>query len=91
MRTFPQPGAATLLVVILNTCLLLFLFQKIIWLVLPVLLALMLYYSLRPVVDALVVWGVRRKVAATAVCLSQLLVAASVLVLALLFLAKAGP
>ena len=90
MRPFPQPGAATLLVVILSTCLLLLLFQKMIWLVLPVLLALLLYYSLRPVVDALVVYGVRRETAAKAVCLLQMIVAASVLVLALLFLAKAG-
>jgi predicted PurR-regulated permease PerM len=77
-------------VVILNTCLLLFLFQKIIWLVLPALLALMLYYSLRPVMEALVVRGVGRKIAATAVCLSQLIVAVSLLILALLLLAKAG-
>ena len=90
MRTFPQPGAATLLVVILSTCLLLLLFQKMIWLVLPVLLALMLYYSLRPVVDALVVLGVHREAAAKAVCLLQMIVAAGLLVLALLFLAKAG-
>ena len=90
MKPFPQPGAVTLLVVILSTCLLLLLCQKMIWLVLPVLLALMLYYSLRPVVDALVVYGVRRETAAKAVCLLQAIVAASLLVLALLFLAKAG-
>jgi predicted PurR-regulated permease PerM len=90
VRPFPQPGAATLLVVILSTCLLLLLFQKMIWLVLPVLLALMLYYSLCPVVDALVVRGMRRETAAKAVCLLQMIVAASLLVLVLLFLAKAG-
>jgi predicted PurR-regulated permease PerM len=90
MRPFPQPGAATLLVVILSTCLLLLLFQKMIWLVLPVLLALLLYYSLRPVVDALVVYGVRRETAAKAVCLVQMIVAAGVLILALLSLSKAG-
>jgi predicted PurR-regulated permease PerM len=90
MRPFPQPGAATLLVVILSTCLLLLLFQKMIWLVLPVLLALLLYYSLRPVVDALVVRGTRRETAAKAVCLFQMIVAAGVLVLTLVFLSKAG-
>jgi predicted PurR-regulated permease PerM len=90
MRTFPQPGAATLLVVILSTCLLLFLFQKIIWLVLPVLLALMLYYSVRPVVEGLAACGIRHKAAAKIVCLFQLLVVASILVLGLLLLARAG-
>jgi len=64
MRTFPQPSAVTLLATIVSTCLLLFLFQKIIWLVVPLLLALMLYYCLRPVVAALVIRGVRHKTAA---------------------------
>jgi predicted PurR-regulated permease PerM len=90
MKPFPQPGAVTLLVVILSTCLLLLLFQKMIWLVLPVLLALLLYYSLRPVVDALVVYGAHRETAAKVVCLVQMIVAASLLVLVLLFLSKAG-
>ena len=90
MRTLPQPGAATLLVVISSTCLLLFLFQKMICLVLPVLLALMLYYSLRPVVKALVVWGMHREMATKAVCLLQLILAAGILVLALVDLAKTG-
>jgi predicted PurR-regulated permease PerM len=90
MRKFPQPGAATLVVVILSTCLLLLLFQKMIWIVLPILLALLLYYSLRPVVDALVVYGLRRESAAKIVCLLQMFVAASLLILALLFMSKAG-
>lgn len=47
MRAFPQPGAATLAAIIFVTCLLLFLFQKIIWIIMPALLALMLYYCLR--------------------------------------------
>ncbi len=47
MRRFPQPGAATLVVVIFITCLLLLVFQKILWLVLPALVALMLFYCLR--------------------------------------------
>jgi predicted PurR-regulated permease PerM len=90
MRTLPQPGAATLLVVILSTCLLLFLFQKVICLVLPVLLALMLYYCLRPVVQVLVVRGMHREMAAMAVCLLQLIAAAGLLVLALLLLSRSG-
>jgi predicted PurR-regulated permease PerM len=90
MKTLPEPGAATLLVVILSTCLLLYLFQQLIWLVLPVLLALLLYYCLRPGVDALVVRGMRRETAVKAVCLLQAIVAAGILVLALLYLAKAG-
>jgi predicted PurR-regulated permease PerM len=60
MNTFRQPGAVTMLVTILITCLVLFLFQKIIWLVVPGLLALMNYYCLRPLVDRLVLRGVRR-------------------------------
>jgi predicted PurR-regulated permease PerM len=90
MKTVPQPGAATLLVVILGTCLLLFLFQKIIWIVLPVLLAMMLYYILRPVVEALVGCGMPRAAATKVVCLFQLIVAASFLVLGFLVLSKAG-
>ncbi len=90
MKASPQPGATTLLVVICTTCLFLFLFQKIIWIVLPVLLALMLYYILRPVVDALVGRGMRRGPAVKLVCLLQLIVAGSILVLAFLFVAKAG-
>src|ERR1700740_1743247 len=59
MKTFSQPGAVTMLVTILITCLVLFLFQKIIWLVVPGLLALMIYYCLRPLVEGLVLHGVR--------------------------------
>jgi predicted PurR-regulated permease PerM len=66
MNTFRQPGAGTMLVTIVVTCLVLFLFQKIIWLVVPGLLALMIYYCLRPVVDRLVLHGVRHETAVTA-------------------------
>ncbi|MGP8198234.1 MAG: AI-2E family transporter [Limisphaerales bacterium] len=90
MTKIPQPAAATLVVVILSTILLLLLFQKMIWLVLPLLLALLLYYSLRPVVDALVVHGWRRETAAMAVCLFQAIIAAGIVVLLFLFLTKAG-
>ena len=42
MKPFPQPGVITLLVVILITCALLFLLQKMIWFVVPFLLALII-------------------------------------------------
>jgi predicted PurR-regulated permease PerM len=91
MKTFPQPGAVTLLVVILSTCLLLFLFQEIVWLVLPVLLALMLYYSVRPLLETLVVCGVRHDAAAKIVwLLLQLVAAASVLAAGIVVMANAG-
>jgi len=63
MNTFRQPGAITMLVTVLVTCLLLFLFQKIIWLVVPGLLALMIYYCLRPLVDGLVLRGISHEMA----------------------------
>ncbi len=91
MKTFPQPGAVTLLIIIAAANLLLFLFQKIIWLVLPVLLALIVYYCLRPVVNALVFRGLRHQTAAKCVwLLLQLITAAIVLAAVLLVAAKAG-
>jgi len=90
MKEFPQPGAITLLVNIAVTCLLLFLFQKIIWLVVPVLLALVVYYCLRPIVDALVVRGLAHNTAAKSVwLLLQLATAAMALAVVLLVAAKA--
>ncbi|HXI72303.1 MAG TPA: AI-2E family transporter [Verrucomicrobiae bacterium] len=91
MKPFPQPGAVTLLVVILITCLVLFLFQKIIWLVVPFLLSLMLYYCVRPVMRALVVRGMRHGTAAKLVWLVLQLMAATVVFAGgLLVVAKAG-
>ena len=91
MKTFPQPGALTLLASILITCLLLFLFQKMIWFVVPFLLALMLYYCLRPAMQELVVRGMSHAVAAKTVwVLLQLIAVASVLAIALLLVTKAG-
>jgi predicted PurR-regulated permease PerM len=91
MRPFPQPGVITLLTTIMSTCLLLFLFQKIIWLVVPLLLALMLYYCLRPVVAALVIRGVRHKTAAQFVwLLLQLITIAIFFEMVLLVPAKTG-
>ncbi len=70
MRSGSQPGAVTLLAVIVSTCAVLFLFQKIIWLVLPALLGLGAYYGVRPIVDALVVRSVSHSAAAKGVCFS---------------------
>ena len=67
MNSFRQPGAVTMAVTILITCLVLFLFQKIIWLVVPGLLALMIYYCLRPLVERLILSGVRHGLAVTGI------------------------
>jgi predicted PurR-regulated permease PerM len=91
MKPFPQPGAITLLVVILITCALLFLLQKMTWFFVPFLLALILYYCLRPVMEALVIRGVRHDIAAKSVWfVLQLVTAAIVLAVALLVMAKAA-
>src|SRR5215471_1398554 len=66
MKAFRQSGAVTMVLTILITCSVLFLFQKIILLVVPGLLALMIYYCLRPLVDRLVLRGVRHEIAVTA-------------------------
>lgn len=91
MRSFPQPGAATLVAIIFTTCLLLFLFQKIIWIVVPALVALMLFYCLRPVVRFLVFRGMSHGAAVKLVwVLLQLLSAVIVMKTILLMLAKSG-
>jgi predicted PurR-regulated permease PerM len=91
MKTFQQPGAVTLLVVILITCALLFVLQKMTWLVVPFLLALMVYYCVRPVMQILVVRGMSHETAATIVWLSlQMIAVAVVLFVALLVMTKAG-
>jgi predicted PurR-regulated permease PerM len=53
--------------IIATTCLLLFFFQKILWLVVPFLLALILYYFLYPSMQALIYRGMSRKAAASMV------------------------
>lgn len=55
------------MVSILATCLVLFFFQKILWLVVPGLLALVLYYCLRPLVQASVRAGLSPRTAARVV------------------------
>jgi predicted PurR-regulated permease PerM len=91
MRTLPQPGALTLLVSILITCLLLFLFQKMIWFVVPFLLALMLCYCLRPAVGFLMVHGMSHNAAARAVwLLLQLTVVVALIAGAFWAMGRAG-
>src|SRR5262249_51443267 len=82
MKTFRQPGAVTMLVTILVTCLALFLFQKIIWLVVPGLLALMIYYCLRPLVDRLVLRGVSHDMAVAGTVAVVLLATVAIVLLA---------
>ena len=53
--------------IIATTCLLLFFFQKILWLVVPFLLALILYYFLYPSMQALIYRGMSREAAASTV------------------------
>jgi len=67
MNKEPQLSASTWLASILVTCFILLFFQKILWLVVPVLLALVLYYCLRPLVRALVRTGLRHRAAAIVV------------------------
>src|SRR5258706_857925 len=87
MNQEPQPSALTWAVIILATCFLLFLFQKVLWLVVPALLALVLYYCLRPLVQALVRAGLKHRAAAMAV--AGILFLATVLAL-ILFLPVAS-
>jgi len=55
-----RSGPLVWALVIAGTCLVLFLFQKILWLVLPFLLAVVIYYLLLPMQEHLVLRGVSR-------------------------------
>lgn len=55
-----RSGPLVWAIVIASTCLVLFLFQKILWLVVPFLLALVIYYLLLPIQEYLVLRGVSR-------------------------------
>lgn len=68
-----------------STCLLLFFFQKILWLVVPCLLALLIYYSLLPIIQRLVLAGFSLEGSATLVSL----VAFTLIGIALLIFAPA--
>jgi predicted PurR-regulated permease PerM len=63
MSEEPQPGVLTWGVIIVVTCLILYLFERVVWLVVPGLLALVGYYCLQPVVQALVRAGLRHQTA----------------------------
>ncbi len=82
MKPFPQPGALTMLLSIFTTCLALFLFQRIIWLVVPGLLALMIYYCLRPLAEYLVLRGLRHETAVAAIVGVLLLITVGIVFMA---------
>ncbi|MEI7612969.1 MAG: AI-2E family transporter [Betaproteobacteria bacterium] len=72
-------GPLVWLAILATTCLLLFLFQKILWLVVPFLLALIGYYLLYPLQQRLILSGLSRDVAISLVCLGALAVAGAVI------------
>src|SRR5262245_49383069 len=63
MRDDQGPSVMAWLAIVLITCCILFFFQKVLWLVVPVLSALVLYYCLRPLVHALVRSGLKHRTA----------------------------
>ena len=67
-----EPGPVTWAAIIAATLGLLLVFRGALWLVLPALLALLLYHALRPLARALIFRGVAREHAATAVMLAFL-------------------
>ena len=67
MKTASSPGVLTWLATVVVTGSLLFLFHNVLWLVVPALLALVLYYCLRPLIQALVRKGLKHRTAAMAV------------------------
>jgi len=83
------PGPVVWTGIIGVTCLLLFALQKILWLVVPFLLALILYYMLRPLAVGLVFRGMGREGAAGTVMLGFLAAAGAVFALMLPRLAAA--
>jgi predicted PurR-regulated permease PerM len=64
--------------IIASTCLLLFLLQKVLWLVVPLLMGLILYYLLFPVMTWLMYRGMRRPAAANTVMIGFVMVVAVV-------------
>ena len=66
-RDSPGSGPVVWAAIIAATCLLLVLFQRVLWLVVPFLLALILYYFLYPPVKALIYRGMSREAAASLV------------------------
>lgn len=77
-----RSGPLVWCVILAATCLLLFLFQKILWLVVPFLFGLIIYYLLFPLQQRLVLGGVSRNAASALVSGAAFAVAGGVLVLA---------
>lgn len=75
-----QSGPLVWVAIIAVTCLLLFLFQKILWLVVPFLFALIGYYLLRPLQERLILGGKSRDTAAVLVSAGAFAVLGIVLV-----------
>lgn len=75
------PGPITWCGIIATTCLLLFLFKKILWLVVPFLLALVLYYLLDPLAKKMEISGFTTGFAATVLSGAFLLVLSGLLLL----------
>ena len=63
VKATSQAGAFSWVMIILTTCGALFLFQKLLWLIVPLLLSLMLYFIIRPIVNYIVHTGLERKFA----------------------------
>ena len=63
MRNEHPPGVLTWGVIIVVTCLMLYVFQRVIWLVVPGLLTLVGYYCLQPLVQVLIRAGLRHRTA----------------------------
>src|SRR5208282_6257861 len=63
MKNEPESGILTWGVIIVVTCLILYLFERVLWLVVPGLLALVGYYCLQPLVQALVRAGLKHRTA----------------------------
>ena len=76
-----RSGPFVWLAIIAATCLLLFLFQKILWLVVPFLLALIGYYLLYPLQQRLVLGGMSRDSSAVLVSCGAFAVAGGIVVL----------
>lgn len=67
LATTPNvPGPVTWVGILMTTCLLLLIFKKMLWLVVPFLLALILYYLLAPIAKKLVLSGLSNQLAAVA-------------------------
>lgn len=75
------PGPLTWIAIIASTCLTLFMFKKILWLVVPFLFALILYYLLAPIAKRMVLAGFSSGMAAITLSGGMLLVTALVVFL----------